>query len=203
MVFTAALENEPPPWVHDADLLIRDPDDLPTDALRAAEVLGLDPESAHGLLAATWRKVDTSERERVGAAGEATLVAFLSRSLVGQIDHVSLRNDGMGFDVAVIGNCSHIAHLEIKSTTRRRLSIFLSRNEFEVMLRDPLWELVAVRLSADLELREVGTVPRDWVRGNAPIDQDGAARWESARFEVPEDVILPGIPRLCVSGNRI
>src|SRR5690242_14515145 len=76
-IMTAIFEQAPPPWVQDADLLVQSPDELPSDIVAAGEVLGLTTEAVHGQLVASWTKVDTAARERVGAAGEATLLALL------------------------------------------------------------------------------------------------------------------------------
>lgn len=65
-VFLAALMTGELAWLHDADLLIQDPDELPADAAGAAATLSLSAESALGLVASAWRKVDLAERQRVG-----------------------------------------------------------------------------------------------------------------------------------------
>ena len=59
----------------------------------------------------------------------------------------------------------------MKSTTRLgRFTAYLSRHEYDVMLRDPSWVLVTVRLTAGLDLAGVGSVPTDWVAANVPRD---------------------------------
>ena len=51
-------------------------------------------------LVSSWGKVDTAARERVGAAGEAALVALLRERTDGRVDHVSTWSDGFGYDIA-------------------------------------------------------------------------------------------------------
>ncbi|WP_351232848.1 DUF3883 domain-containing protein [Streptomyces sp. NPDC002133] len=195
-VFDAAIAHSGAPWLPDADLLVRGPDELPDDVLRAASSLGLNEGDAFGQLGAVWGKVDARERERIGAAGELALVELLETSTTARVEHVAAWSDGFGYDIAV-HSARHPGHIEAKSTTRRgRLTVFLSRNEYETMRRDPLWELVAIRLTADLKPEAIATVPKEWIADQAPTDQSRQGRWESCRLEVPPDVPVPGIPRL-------
>src|SRR5262245_54571514 len=122
-------------------------EELPDDRLEAASALALDEDSAFQCIVSIWGKVDAATRELVGARGEEQLVALLAASLSARVEHVSLQSDGLGYDIAV-SERNFLSHLEVKSSTRQsRLSVFLSRNEFEVMRRDPSWALIAVTLS--------------------------------------------------------
>ncbi|MFC9280209.1 protein NO VEIN domain-containing protein [Streptomyces collinus] len=195
-VFDAAIGHSGALWLADADLLVRGPDELPDDALRTAGALGLSEAEAYAQIAALWGKVDTSERSRIGAAGELALVELLTASLDARVEHVAAWADGYGYDISVHRRRA-CAHLEAKSTTRRgRLTVYLSRNEYETMLRDPAWELVALRLTPQLELDAVATVPKEWIAAQAPADRSTRGRWESCRLDVPPHVPVPGIPRL-------
>ncbi|MGA5305393.1 DUF3883 domain-containing protein [Nucisporomicrobium flavum] len=181
-------------WFPDADLLIAGPDELPADAVRAATVLGISDQTAYGLVAANWTKVDIELRQRIGLGGEVALAALLETGLDAAIDHVAVYADGFGYDLAVVGE-SHEAHLEVKSTMRSgRLTIYLSRNEFETMRRDDSWRLIAVRLNSNLELIAVGTIPSGWIASEVPADRHSYGRWESCRLDVPPHVVEPGIP---------
>jgi hypothetical protein len=195
-VFDAAIAHSGAPWLPDADLLVQGPDELPDDALRAAEALGLSEHEAYAQLAAVWGKVDAAERKRIGAAGELALVELLTASVEARVEHVAAWSDGYGYDISVHAS-QHRAHLEVKTTLRRsRLTVYLSRNEYETMLRDPDWELVAIRLAHDLQLQAVATVPRDWIASQVPEDQSPHGRWESCRLDVPPEVPAPGISRI-------
>lgn len=183
-------------WFQDADLHVRDPGELPEDALIAAEALSLDPTDAFQHLVTSWGKVDTDLRERIGAAGEAALVDLLKESVNAEIEHVSQWSDGMGYDVTVTAD-DFSSHLEVKSSTRRgRLTIYLSRNEFEVMRRDANWTLVALTLSSDLNLVDIRTVRSTWLSTAAPQDIGSGGRWQACRFDVPTEQTMPGIPAL-------
>jgi hypothetical protein len=195
-VLSAIFEKAAPPWVQDADRLVQSPDELPSDILSAGEALGFDANGVYQQLVTSWGKVDTAARERVGGAGEAALVALLRDVPGAQVEHVAAWSDGFGYDIA-FAHESVATHLEVKSTTRlSRFTAYLSRHEYSVMLRDERWVLVTVRLTADLEVAGVGSVPREWIAANAPRDESPFGSWASVKLEVPEDVIVSGIPQL-------
>ncbi|MFJ9018411.1 protein NO VEIN domain-containing protein [Streptomyces sp. NPDC102259] len=195
-VFDSAMAHSDVPWFRDADLLVRRPDELPEDALCAAEALGLSPEEAYAQVGAVWGKVDTEERSRIGSAGELALLELLSESAEGRVEHVAAWSDGYGYDIFVDAS-QHSAHLEVKTTLRvGRLTIYISRNEYETMLRDPAWELVAVRLTPELKLKEVAAVPREWIADHVPSDRTTRGRWQSCRLDIPPEVPVPGIPSI-------
>lgn len=192
-VLDAAISTSGALWFRDADVLVQSVDDLPGDLSRAAEALGIDETAAFRQMAAAWGKIDLAERNRIGAVGEALLVDLLERSTTAGVDHVALSADGYGYDIAVTSPTACM-HFEVKSTTRQqRVVVYLSRNEFETMLRDSNWVLVIVRLSPELQLGGVATVPSDWVLRSAPANRSMYGRWESFRLEVPPDVPVPGI----------
>lgn len=195
-LFHAALTNESPLWFRDTDLLVRSPVELPEDALSAAKALGLSHDVAFSRTVAAWGKVDTTERTRIGSAGELALLQLLREAVPHlTIDHVAANFDGLGYDISVTGAIQ--AHLEVKSTTRKeRVTFYLSRNEYQVAVRDPQWHLVLVRLNPDLELVAVATVPTDWITDHVPRDRTIQGRWESCRLDVPPDIPVIGIPTI-------
>ncbi|NTW39858.1 MAG: DUF3883 domain-containing protein [Cellulomonadaceae bacterium] len=187
-------------WFPNADLLVREPDELPLDAVLAAEELGRDPAQATQVIRNRRGKVDTSRREEVGAAGELALLALLKTDLVSHVtvEHVAAVSDGLGYDIAVRAPAFE-CHIEVKSTTVRSApAFFLSRNEFEVSRFDPRWVLVLVHLSPELRLGGVETIRPGWLSEAAPTDSSSpsTARWESARFEAPPGALEPGIGAL-------
>ncbi len=195
-ILGAIFENAAPTWFPDADVLVRSPDDLPTDIISAGEALGIGAVGVYDQLFVSWGKVDAATREKVGAAGEAALVQMLRDRTCGRIDHVSTWSDGFGYDIA-FNEGAVTAHLEVKSTTRAgRFTAYLSRHEFEVMRRDSDWVLVAVRLAADFEIVGVGSVPTDWIAANVPHDAAPSINWASCKVEVPAAVIENYVPKL-------
>ncbi|WP_242091023.1 DUF3883 domain-containing protein [Curtobacterium sp. DN_7.5] len=188
-ILGAIFENAAPTWFQDADELVRSPDDLPSDIVLAGEALGVGAGEVYEQLVSSWGKVDTAVRERIGAAGEAALVRMLRNGTNGRIDHVSTWSDGFGYDIAYSKDLV-TAHIEVKSTTRAgRFTAYLSRHEYEVMLRDSQWVLVAVRLNSNLEVVAVGSVPKDWLAANVPRDSTSSVSWASCKVEVPSAVI--------------
>ncbi|MEV4176699.1 hypothetical protein [Nonomuraea sp. NPDC049709] len=183
-------------WFQDADALIQGVDELPGDAIRAAEALGFDSLQAFQHVHSLWGKVDTVQRARVGAAGEAALVELLMHSLAARVTHVSQYSDGCGFDIMVESGSRNL-HIEAKSTLRRhQIIVFLSRHEYQVMLQDPAWQLVVVRLSESLKAEAVCSVSREWIGRHVPRDNGIGGRWESCRLRVPLDAIVSGIAQL-------
>ncbi|WP_082661302.1 MULTISPECIES: protein NO VEIN domain-containing protein [unclassified Rhodococcus (in: high G+C Gram-positive bacteria)] len=183
-------------WFADADVLVKDAVELPEDAVRAADALGLDYGSAFAHIQAAWGKVDTEHRAQIGLAGEVALVELLRARTGAIVEHVALESDGFGYDISVRSDVVNM-DLEVKSTTRKgRLVLYLSRNEFETCNRDPDWNLVVLRLDAELSLVSVATVNQDWIRATLPSDRHRYGRWESARLDVPVGALTPGIPAL-------
>ncbi|MBY8856320.1 DUF3883 domain-containing protein [Nocardia sp. CA2R105] len=196
LILSTIFEKAAPPWVQDADELVKSPDELPSDIVSAGEVLGIDANGVFEQLVASWGKVDAEARKRVGTAGEAALVTLLRDGTDGRVDHVSTWSDGFGYDIA-FAQGSVSAHLEVKSTLRLgRFTAYLSRHEYSVMLRDDQWVLVTVRLTADLKIISVGSVPSDWIAENVPCDSGPFGSWASCKLEIPAEVIDDGIPQL-------
>lgn len=188
-LLAAILEQAGPPWFPDADELVRSPAELPFDIAAVGEALGLSLAEVHQQVMVSWTKVDTAARERIGAAGEAALVALLVENTNGTVEHSSLDSDAFGFDVS-FAEGPITAHIEVKSTTRRgRFVAYVSRHECEVMLRDPHWMMLALRLGDSLGLEAVGVVPREWIAANLPRDVGLSASWASCKIDVPPDVI--------------
>lgn len=201
LLFDAVVSGSGANWLPDADLLVRGPDELPADALQTAAVLGLSPDTAYARVHGIWGKVDTAERARIGNAGEQALVQLLTETTTCRVDHVAARSDGYGYDISAVSS-SAAAHLEVKSTLRRgRLSVYLSRHEYETMQRDPWWRLVVVRLTPKLTAQAIATVPALWIAAQIPSDSGSFGRWESCRLDVPPDELCPGIPALSPTMN--
>lgn len=203
LLFDTVVAGSGAGWLPDADVLVRGPDEVPADALQTAAVLGLSPDTAYARVHGMWGKVDTAERARIGDAGETALVKLLARSTTCRVDHVAARSDGYGYDISAAWS-STAAHLEVKSTLRRRrLSIYLSRHEYETMRRDPWWHLIAIRLTPGLEAEAIATIPTPWITTQVPSDSGSFGQWESCRLDVPQEQLVSGIPVLLPALNGI
>lgn len=193
LLFSKALEAAAPPWLADADTLVDDEDELPQDATRLAQVLELDDRQALVALRQLHGRIDLAERARVGAAGEAALVAILEEQWPGSTRHASLEDDGLGYDIAFRPTDIEY-HLEVKSTTRRgRLTIFLSRHEHEIAQLDSRWHLIVIGLDTDGQAAAIATATESALLARSPLDRTPAARWESVRHHLTADDLDPGL----------
>ncbi|MFG2754114.1 protein NO VEIN domain-containing protein [Streptomyces xanthophaeus] len=195
-VFRTAIASSGAAWLPDADVLVRSPEELPQDALRAAEALGIPENEAYEQVSAVCGKVNTEARALVGKAGELALVNLITRATDVRVEHVAAYSDGFGYDIAVHA-LRHPLHIEVKSTVRRGSTAFyLSRHEYETMRRDAAWQLVAVQLTHDHSIAAVNSVAAEWINVQVPQDRGPFGRWEACRLDVPPDALHPGVPRL-------
>lgn len=183
-------------WFRDLDMLVNAPDELPTDAIAAGEALGLADADCFRLAIGQWGKVDTVQRERVGAIGEELLVQLLRNSIVGAVEHISTLTDSAGFDV-IAKTATSEWHLEVKTSVRRnRTNFFLSRNEYEVMRTDPAWRLIHLTLGPSEEVAHIGTIDHVFIARTVPSDAGPHGRWQTCSMDAPPEVLQPGIPVL-------
>lgn len=193
LLFSRALETAAPPWLADADALVDDEDELPQDAIKLAQALELDDREALVALRQLHGRIDLAERARVGAAGEAALVAILEKYWPGSTHQASLDDDGLGYDIAFQPD-SVEHHLEVKSTTRRgRLTIYLSRHEHEIAHLDTSWHLIVVGLDAEGQVAAIATAAEKMLFARSPLDRSSAARWESVRHQLTATDLSPGL----------
>lgn len=195
VLFERIVQLARPTWLQDADLLVREPDELPLDAARLGASLGLTEGAAAMLVRHLSGKVDLEARRRVGDAGERRLAETLVSDTDAVVDHVALVTDAYGFDLRVYWGSIDL-HIEVKSTTRKnRLSIYLSRNEYETMLTDSEWILVLVVLDAELDIDRILSVSKESLSRAVPRDAL-FGRWESVRIEIGTSDCIRGIPAL-------
>ncbi|QZA08397.1 DUF3883 domain-containing protein [Mycolicibacter heraklionensis] len=190
-VFTAAIMDAV--WFSDASQVISAPEELPLDAIEAAEVCGIAEDYAYALIRHHHGLIDTARRKSVGDAGERLLAELLRTCTTCHVEHVAAWSDGYGFDISLTGTID--LHLEVKTTVKLNQNvIYLSRHEFETMVRDPLWRLVFVRLGGDGALEKICTVDTAWLLNSAPVDSvPGMVDWQSIRVNVPESQLRPGL----------
>lgn len=176
-----AVAADAPPWIEDSVVegAILDP---PAETMDLVTALDLGADYASEIIRRAYGKVDMETRAAVGAAGEAALMKLLLQSGVDAVEQVSAYDDGAGFDLrATVSGAEY--HLEVKSTTKMRsLRVFLSRNEYEVFIRDPSWRLVTVGLDDELNIAALATVDQSTVRRNVPLDNGPVGRWSSCEL---------------------
>jgi hypothetical protein len=205
LLLAATLDAARPPWLQDADLLVRDTADLPQDIVALARTLDVGDEVALRSIAAVHGKMDLEQRALVGSAGELGLIAVLEEEWPGSTYHVAADHDGFGYDVA-FRSAGETWHLEVKSTSRLgRLVIHVSRHEHEVALRDPAWQLVAAGLDGDSRLECLATISYPELAARAPRELHPTARWESVRYAISPENLTGGlafVPGLTASASR-
>jgi hypothetical protein len=193
LLLASILEATRPPWLQDADLLVRTTADLPEDVARLASTLNVTDDAALLTVAMVHGKIDLEQRATVGAAGELRLIELLEELWPGSTHHVAAEHDGLGYDVTFT-NMGATWHLEVKSTTRRgRLVLHLSRHEHEVALRDPAWRLIAIGLTEGDQLACVATIKYPDLAARAPQDRHAQARWEAVRHGVAPELLTGGL----------
>jgi hypothetical protein len=180
-------------WFRDFDTLVTAPEDMPEDALRAGALLSLGPADTFARARHLFGQVDTEARKHFGSIGELALVSLLEAVPGAAVNHLAAESDGYGYDILLTLEGLE-THLEVKTTNRRhRLTLYLSRHEYETLRRDPLWALAAVLLDSDLRVKAVATVDREWLAAAAPADQTMSARWETVKVDVPGASLAPGL----------
>lgn len=193
LLLAAILEATRPPWLQDADLLVRTTADLPEDVAGFASTLNVTDDAALLTVAMVHGKIDLEQRTRIGAAGELRLIELLERFWPGSTHHVAAEHDGLGYDVTFT-SMGATWHLEVKSTTRRgRLVLHLSRHEHEVALRDPAWRLIAVGLDEGDQLACVATIKHADLAARSPEDRHTQARWETVRHGIAPELLTGGL----------
>jgi hypothetical protein len=194
MILGAAIQIARPAWLPDADLLIRTSEDLPDDVYAAAAALEVTGPECLSVIGMCRRRIDLESRARLGRAGEVALVRLLERYTDGAVTHVADIADSFGYDIHWADR-DHQFAFEVKTTSRKgRLTIYLTRHEYEVSRVDPRWTLIVVHLNETDEITALATVPTPWVHSHVPADTTGESRWESASLSPPTAVLRPGAP---------
>ncbi|MGH7641948.1 MAG: protein NO VEIN domain-containing protein [Candidatus Dormibacteria bacterium] len=200
-LFERALSADAPDWLRDADVLIREPAELPGDVSHLASLLGLSERGAWVCAQQLCADDRREEHARLGLAGERALVRVLEAEWPGSTNQVSLQSARFGYDVAFT-NDGREWHLEVKATGRRgRLTIHITRNEFDVGSEDPLWRLVVLGLGMDDELLAVATAEVEVLAERVPQDVFTGSRWEAAECPLFAQDLLPGLAAF--SGSRV
>ena len=209
-VLGAAIAATTPPWLPDADSLIRSPSELPIDIVELGEQLGLNHQEAFDEVKRVWRKFDDTAQRALGAAGEAALVHWLEENVDAKVVQVSLFDDTAGYDLALmIGERTH-ARIEVKTTRREdSVIVFLSRNELDTMRANTGWCLQVVHLNPDDSIRFLSWITPETIHAGEPRD-GRLATWQSMKMTLPTHALRPGpappveaLLSLCVVGPDV
>jgi hypothetical protein len=199
------FETAPPLWLlaaSDGEQLATEL--VPNEAEDALAAVIEDPGRREAFLLARARTVDAKERGEIGAAGEEAVVAACREELrelgemeaAGQVRTVSEISDELGFDVVAPRADRTLRRLEVKTTRSLAavVTVFVTRNEFEVGLADPNWRLVVVRANRDGGHSMLGHLGGGDLAGLMPEDRDEGGRWHVAKVRLPLEGLVEGLP---------
>lgn len=205
LLYELILHHSPPLWARTA---IREgviATELIPDRDRAAfESVILDPARREALLLSIGQQFDESEMAALGSLGEEEVVARCKMQLLeigaieaaSQVRQVSLISDLLGYDVTAPRVDGSMRRLEVKATRSlgSEVTVFLSRNEANVGIRDPDWSLVVVGVTSGLEIASVigwldGKLLKDLLPTDAP-----KSNWQVTKLRIGRAVLCEGIP---------
>ena len=143
-------------------------------------------------------KFDAQLLAQIGLNGELSFVDFLSTSLSPEyvINHVSLVDDSLGYDVEVISPNGNKMFFEVKTSTRRKgkFRFFVSRNEFSVGLSlGNTWNLAFMSL-IDGQANLLGKLEMARFENLFPADRSKSVVWQSAKCSVEFQELDPFDP---------
>lgn len=176
-------------------------DFIPVDAMQVLEELYERPDREALLLAAA-RKFDEASLVDLGALGESTVLAEWSGALslhgrsdlLGQLRHVSLVSDALGYDIVAPRLDGSEIQLEVKCYRGRIPRCFITRNEFEIGRRLPSWYLVVCQAVTLTEATVVGWSSGERLKDRVPMDSDDFGQWQTARITFRAGELTSGLP---------
>ena len=147
------------------------------------------------------RKFDDEHLKKIGLEGEKWVLEQYKSSLgtefVGGVRQVSLTDDTLGFDIVTssLRYRGQYIHIEVKTTVRAspRFEFYLSRNEYEVGLKDPKWVLLLVRKQSGL-FEVFGHVHHGSLVNLVPEDVDKSGSWASAKLSLDSSDVHNSLP---------
>lgn len=137
----------------------------------------------------TKAKFDAQLLAQIGLNGELSFVEFLSDALSPEhvINHVSLVDDSLGYDVEVISPTGNKRFFEVKTSTRGddTFRFFVSRNEFSVGLSlGKAWNLAFIALHEG-QANLLGKLEMARFENLFPADQSKSIVWQTVKCSVP------------------
>lgn len=150
-----------------------------------------DPEAIAEQVAETpehRKKFDSELLARIGLKGEEVFVKKLADLLPERavINHVSLLDDSLGYDVKVDLDDREPMYFEVKTTVRttKKFNFYLSKNEFEVAKKlGKNWKFAFVNLH-DGQAQVLGQAFMHQFSGMLPEDKSSKFSWASVSCSV-------------------
>lgn len=161
-----------------------------------------DDEDRDAILLAAASKFDETALRALGEAGEEAVLAacrsFLAErgrpDLARQVRRVSLISDAMGWDISAPNLAGQVCRLEVKCFRGRDPTVYLTRHEFNVGLRQSRWYLVLSRSTGDSVPEVVGWTTLAPLIPRMPEDVSRSAKWQVAKVHISESDLQPGLP---------
>lgn len=206
LLLALTLEIEQPLWLTTAagDGQHIRPELLPDGVEETLAAVIEDPDRREAFLLARGRKVDATERARIGELGEiavleacqAQLTLAGEAALAADVQRVSAISDELGYDITAPRRNATIRRLEVKTTRAHGpiAPVIVTRTEATVGQADTQWMLVVVRLSDEDEADILGWIGGHQIAPLLPTDQHNDARWETALLRLPVTHLTSGLP---------
>jgi hypothetical protein len=199
------LERSPPAWLPMAAAgNTLKTGAVPDGDLAAISSVLTDPDLREAILLRAARRHDAAHLVALGATGEEHVLACVRKELrdagapelADEVVQVSRISDQLGYDVLAPRLDGGPRRLEVKATRRLRWrgEVFLTRNEFEVGLRDPDWALVVVEIDAAGTPTLAGWCRADRLEPIVPEDRHADGRWVSASLQQASALLSPDLP---------
>ena len=203
----ATILDSPPAWLSASTARgqVRQ-EFLPEDAERLFADM-FDDEDRDAILLAAATKYDEAPLRALGEAGEEAVLAACRSFLEGrgrpelarEARRVSLISDAMGWDISAPNLAGQVCRLEVKCYRGRDPTVYLTRHEFNVGLRQSRWYLVLCRSTGDSAPVVVGWTTAAPLIPRMPTDVARSAEWQVARVRIGESELRPGLPLSVVS----
>ena len=147
------------------------------------------------------KKFDAERLGEIGLEGEKFVLSRLKCQLNPEVhrlvEHVSLSNDTLGFDIISpsVKVRNKLLNLEVKTSVRpsENFKFYISRNEFEKGNRNENWFLVFVKV-INATHYILGHARPDIFMDFIPQEIDGSVKWESLKVEINPEWLMSGLP---------
>lgn len=163
----------------------------------------LDAWNLDSLFPKAFRKFQDNSQllSEIGLRGEKFVVSLLEASLplnrVKMIKHVSIYDDSAGYDIfspSTTGE-NHGYLLEVKTSVQKSdsITLFISRNEIDVAIKNRNWRLVAVEI-IDGVPKLLGHLDASELVPYLPEEKSNNVRWTQLRIQIDKTLFLAGLP---------
>ncbi len=146
-------------------------------------------------------KFDAEKLREIGEQGEIFVLDLYQKNLpswlADRVTRVSLKDDSLGFDIMTssVTNHERTLHVEVKTSIRpgNDFIFFLSRNEYEIALKDKNWVMLLVgKVNGQYHL--VGRLYIEDLAPLVPVDKEQNVKWASVKVRINRAGLIKGLP---------